>query len=233
MSAGTGAARSTPHARTVVAGTFDRMHAGHFALLHTGFNVAAHVEVWITDDAMTEAKARKVGQPIRSFAVRSAQVFEWLEAQTAADADAFHASTHGSRNASLDGDDKAHPYRGRFTLHALHDPFGPPAVDGSYTSIVCSEETRPGCEKINAMRAAAGLAPLDVAVVPVLCGSDGVKHSSTAIRAAETAVAAATAGGGAAAPAAAAAADAGAAAAEPPAAAAAAAPSPAAPAGSS
>lgn len=35
------------HARIIVAGTFDRLHEGHYSLLHTGFAHGAHVEIWV------------------------------------------------------------------------------------------------------------------------------------------------------------------------------------------
>lgn len=175
--------------RTVVAGTFDKLHDGHYAMLHTGFERARHVELWVTDDAMTEAKAKKVGQHIQSFAERTKQLLDWTEAQTPASIEAFRSSVDliGPRDTSLDGPDSEHPYRGRFTFHELHDPFGPPVTDGSYTSIVCSEETRRGCEIINEKRAENGLAPVEIISIPLILNAKGEKHSSTALRAAAAA----------------------------------------------
>lgn len=44
---------SMSHARVVVAGTFDRLHIGHYLLLHTSFAVAAHVEIWVRAPHLT------------------------------------------------------------------------------------------------------------------------------------------------------------------------------------
>ena len=48
------------HARAIVAGTFDRLHDGHFAMLHTGFALGAHVELWVR--ALRVAVARDSGE---------------------------------------------------------------------------------------------------------------------------------------------------------------------------
>lgn len=45
------AVKDSSHGRAVVAGTFDRLHDGHFALLHQAFAIGRHVEVWVSGSA--------------------------------------------------------------------------------------------------------------------------------------------------------------------------------------
>jgi phosphopantetheine adenylyltransferase len=154
-------AMSSPalHDRIIVAGTFDIMHDGHHALLHTAFTHGRRAEIWVTDDAAAMAKGAKLRQQLRSFADRVAQIIRWCE---------------------------EHSYTGRFTIHELRDAFGDSITDGSYTAIVVSEETRDGGELINAKRIAAGLPPLEIVVTPLVTDESGSKLSSTALRALET-----------------------------------------------
>jgi cytidyltransferase-like protein len=200
----------------IVAGTFDVLHDGHAALLHTAFAHGEHVEIWITDDAMGEAKAKKTGQALAPYVARRDAVAAWCDAQTGDSLTAFirekcpalgDVVAAGERRrgrgglggregpggpghttlpaATTAGDARAHLYRSRHSAHELHDAFGPSITDAAYTAITCSEETLPGCALINAKRAAAGLAPLEVIVAPlVMDGSLGRKVSSTDIRAA-------------------------------------------------
>lgn len=248
------------HARVVVAGTWDRLHPGHFALLHTAFLHGQTVEVWCTDDALCAVKSVKVGQRLQSLVARMRQLYEWLTTQTsdsiadfadhygadiaelavlspkliAASAASSAAAAEGPlpdsgsdagseavavaaaaagtasgeagaglRVAASGGGgsdaaamrrhqqlapvivlDEAHPYRGRFALFALHDGVGLTVHDPTYTAIVCSEETRSGCEEINARRAAAGMRPLAVYTAPLVRDRTGAKLSSTQLRAA-------------------------------------------------
>ena len=149
----------------LVAGTFDRLHAGHAALLRAAFCAGRRVEVWVCDDGMTAAKAASLPAAqrgaLRDCAARRAAVAEWCDARRGA--------------------------RGRFTVHALADAVGPAAAAPAGTAIACSEETRGACEALNAARAAAGQPPLRIVAVPLLRGGDGAKLSSTALRAAEVA----------------------------------------------
>jgi phosphopantetheine adenylyltransferase len=216
------------HARIIVAGTFDVLHDGHFALLHTAFGRGRHVEIWVTDDALGAAKAAKTGQHIQPYTVRAAHLAAWCDEQTPtsiahfvdiacppirdvlpsglpdagavlgrAEADTAVAEQHaeGSRGGHAGHEPGsgttgaepavARPYRGRYSLHELHDPYGASVHDGSYTAIVCSEETLPGCEAINARRAEAGLPQLEIVLAPLVWDNHrNKKLSSTDLRAA-------------------------------------------------
>ena len=189
--------------RIVAAGTFDRLHEGHFALFAAAFAIASRVEIWVTDDAQGAEKAARLGQHIRPFAVRCSDVRKWLDDQTPTSIEACHtrfsASRGGSslvfngdgRTHSAAGDDPDHPFRGRYSIFELHDAFGPTTTDETYAAIVCSEDTVSGCALINARRSEAGLPPMRVYVVTPLLDAAGHKLSSSAIRAAELAAAAA------------------------------------------
>ena len=162
------ASASSP--RVFVAGTFDRLHAGHAALLDAAIAAAARengsLEVWVTSDAMAAAKADAARQTLRSAAARCADVAALCAARAAAS-----TATAGVRAS----------------LHLLDDAVGPAATAADDAVLICSEETLPGAERINEVRAAARRAPLRLVVVGLLRGPDGAKLSSTALRqAAET-----------------------------------------------
>jgi phosphopantetheine adenylyltransferase len=90
------------HAIVAVAGTFDVLHEGHFALLRAAFAAGAHVEIWLADDAMCAAKARACGQALSPWAERAARVSAWADAAG---------------------------FTGRHSEHALADALGPAARD--------------------------------------------------------------------------------------------------------
>ena len=195
----TDAAVATPgvtppgHERIVVAGTFDHLHDGHFGMLHSGFARSRNVEVWVTDDAAAAAKAARIGQPVASYAERAGALYAWCMAQSPDSIASFrerHAMPHWPMTGVLDA---AHPYAGRFTLHPLADALGNTVTDATYTAIVCSEETRPGCSVINDRRAAAGMPPLAIIIAPMMLNPAGAKLSSTTIR---TLLAGSSGGGG-------------------------------------
>ena len=59
--------------RCLVGGTFDRFHDGHKALLNTALDVAELVEVWITNDAMSQNKSPF----LESFEDRRESILSW------------------------------------------------------------------------------------------------------------------------------------------------------------
>ena len=178
---------SAAHDRILVAGTFDVLHTGHFALLHTAFLNGDHVEVWVTDDAAAAVKSQRIHQPIQPFTVRSAHLHEWCDAQTPLSIRTFRAEHGLPVSPKYDGDDSAsdvtHPYRDRYAIFPLPDAFGPSVTGEGYTCIVCSDETRAGCDAINAIRREKGMRELEVIVAPLIIGEGGEKLSSTTLRA--------------------------------------------------
>lgn len=138
----------------------------------------------ITDDAMTQAKAKKVHQQLQSYQQRSQQVHDWCNSQSNAMIKSFY-NTHLHRNNEITEEDNTiYPYHGRFSCNELHDPFGPSIYESRYTSIVCSDETLSGCTMINDKRKEKNLLPLDIIVAPLIMSDAGTeKLSSTQLRA--------------------------------------------------
>jgi len=73
----------------------------------------------------------------------------------------------------------------RFSIVMLEDEFGPAASDPSIEAIVVSKETEHKCKRLNDIRIAKGLRPLDVVSIDLVLAEDGKKISSTRIRAGE------------------------------------------------
>lgn len=138
--------------RVYVAGTFNRFHAGHAALLDEAVRQAedllrwspsAELVVMVTSDAMAQAP-RDV--PVRPFGRRLADVMAHLK-----------GCTVPVRVMSMDGPDMTD------SLAECGD------------IIVCSEETAPRA------RAIAGTS-IRVVAVPMVCDADGEIHSTRIIR---------------------------------------------------
>jgi len=72
----------------------------------------------------------------------------------------------------------------RYAIGPIDDPFGP-SITGTFSAIVVSEDRRSVAQTINAERAAAGRAPLEVHVVPMVLAQDGLPIASRRIRAGE------------------------------------------------
>jgi pantetheine-phosphate adenylyltransferase len=73
----------------------------------------------------------------------------------------------------------------RFSIVMLEDEFGPAAYDPSIEAIVVSKETEHKCKRLNDIRIAKGLRPLDVVSIDLVLAEDGKRISSTRIRAGE------------------------------------------------
>jgi hypothetical protein len=187
----------------LIAGTFDRLHEGHYRLLRSAFRNGYFVEIWLSDDSMCAVKARAKGQVLLSFNERSEAVTLWCNRQRKDHIDITgeeaRNEVHMRHNPSLGKLEKIvddnrieiqskfqldpnYPFRSRFSIHALPDALGPSTTEPRYCAIVCSEETLAGCEAINEARIRNGLHPLEVIVTPLVFGPSGDKLSSTALR---------------------------------------------------
>jgi pantetheine-phosphate adenylyltransferase len=69
----------------------------------------------------------------------------------------------------------------RASFYKLEDEFGNAAYTKNADCIVVSEETEPKAKEINALRKQNGLLELRVIVIPMICGEDLQKISSTRI----------------------------------------------------
>jgi len=66
----------------LIAGTFDRLHEGHYRLLRSAFRNGHFVEIWLSDDSMCAVKSKAKGQELLSFKKRSEAVATWCNQQS-------------------------------------------------------------------------------------------------------------------------------------------------------
>jgi len=66
----------------IIAGTFDRLHEGHYRLLRSAFRNGLFVEIWLSDDRMCATKSKAKGQELYSFNKRSEAIIQWCNEQT-------------------------------------------------------------------------------------------------------------------------------------------------------
>jgi len=134
-------------------GTFDPIHDGHRALFERAFALG-DVTVGLTSDELAQ-RTRHAERPVRTHEARRADLEEALAAM-------------------------ADRYGRAFAVRTLEKPTGI-AVEPQFDHLVVSPETKPGGDRINDERVAAGHAPLDIHVVPHVRADDGGIISSTRI----------------------------------------------------
>ena len=139
--------------QVALGGTFDPVHDGHRALFRRAFELG-DVTVGLTSDDLA-ARTRHAERYVRPFEARAADLREEL----AALADEYDRS---------------------FEVRRLEEPTGI-ATEPPFDALVVSPETRAGGERINELREADGLEPLDLVVVDHLRAEDGDIISSTRI----------------------------------------------------
>jgi len=132
-----------------VAGTFDRLHAGHEALLAKAFGVAERVFIGLTSDDYTARHKPRA----RPYARRLRELQAFLESRGW-----LARATISPINDAIRG---------------------PACASEDFESLVVSEETRRNAEAINEVRARRGLKPLEIVVVPMVLGPDGRPLSSS------------------------------------------------------
>lgn len=140
---------------TFVAGTFDRLHSGHKALLQTALNTSPEITIGITSDAFIQAYKAKIANTIQPFTERKKQIEAWVSSQS-------------SKN----------------TVHitSIHDQFEPASSSREYTHLIVTKENRKTGEEINAKRTKRQLLPLLLVEVPLVPALDQIPISSTRIR---------------------------------------------------
>lgn len=136
-----------------VAGTFDRLHKGHEALLRRAFAVAGHVAVGITTDELTSGK--KLYALILPYETRVQGVKDFLH---------------------------EHNLLGRAEFFALHDVFGPAISDKRLEALVVSSKTMAGGKRVNKKRTRNKLPPLALVVCDYVSSEDNSYLSSTRLR---------------------------------------------------
>jgi len=147
---------SSPRFRTAaVGGTFDSLHKGHAALLGAAFGAAAEVIVGLTGDEFAASRGKA---PRSAYAQRLAAL-------------RAHIGRHHAG--------RAHEIR------RLDAEYGPAAYEARVDVLVTSAETAHRAASLNEARAAMGVRPVEVIVVPMAMADDGRRVSSTRIRAGE------------------------------------------------
>jgi pantetheine-phosphate adenylyltransferase len=139
--------------QVALGGTFDPVHDGHRELFRHAFD-HGDVTIGLTSDELA-AETRHADRHVRPYAERKADLEPELEAL-------------------------ANEYDREFEIRKLEKPTGI-AVEPQFDVLVVSPETRPGGERINELREAAGLEPLDIHVVDHRRAEDGDIISSTRI----------------------------------------------------
>ena len=77
--------------------------------------------------------------------------------------------------------EESHP-QAAYEVCPLDDDFGPAVLRSGVDVLVVSWETRRAGHTLNVMRAERGLEMVDIVVVPMICGRDGGRISTTRIR---------------------------------------------------
>jgi len=149
-------ARPPARGRTaVLGGTFDRLHAGHRALLDAAVRSAEVVRIGVTTARYLREHPKPLGEAIRPYAVRRRELLRYLH--------------------------QRYPSR-RFDVVPLDDAVGGAAEPG-LDVLVVSSETTAGAAAVNRRRAELHLPPLRVEIVPRVVSDDLRPVSSRRIRA--------------------------------------------------
>jgi pantetheine-phosphate adenylyltransferase len=135
-------------------GTFDVIHAGHFALLSKAFEISDKVIIGVTSDEFA-AKNRGKSKIHHNYETRVAALKEAIK----------------NRFGKVD-----------YTISKLHSRFGPAVVFGQVDVLVASSETVVKGKEINEIRLANGFKPLAIISVKLVKADDGRPISSTRIR---------------------------------------------------
>ena len=133
-------------------GTFDLLHRGHLELLRGAFSIASFVIIGLTSDDFV---ARRGKIPFNNYVKRLGNLSELI------------------RN-NFPGV--------KFRISRLEDDFGPVVLEEGVRALVVSDETGPQGDKLNQMRQAKGLSPIDIIVVPMVLAQDGIPISSTRLK---------------------------------------------------
>ena len=143
--------------RVCLGGTFDILHAGHARLLEAALAEGETLVIGLASDEFA-ASRRPPDRELAPYGEREAALREWFAARGALE---------------------------RIEIVALVEEWGPAAEGAEIDGIVVSEETRDAAGRLNALRTARGLPPLEIIEVPHLLAEDGLPLSASRIRAGE------------------------------------------------
>uniref|UniRef100_A0A8D8S0P4 Bifunctional coenzyme A synthase n=1 Tax=Cacopsylla melanoneura TaxID=428564 RepID=A0A8D8S0P4_9HEMI len=137
---------NTIYTHSVLGGTFDRLHAGHKILLSEAvLRSSRKVTVGVTDGPMLYTK--KLFELIQPCEYRKQNVLEFLQ----------------DIDSSLEYD-----------VVSITDMYGPTKDDPNFENLIVSAETQGGGDKVNELRIANNLKPMDVVSVPLLPSEEKV-----------------------------------------------------------
>ncbi len=142
------------YAHVFVAGTFDRLHAGHRRLLTEAFRVGDRVTIGLTSDEFVEKYKSQIPSH-KSQKERKRSLASWL---------------------------KNNKFTDSSTIIAIDDPYEPAASATNVDALVVTSETRKRGEEINRMRKSRGLKELVLMNVSLVDAVDGTPISSSRIR---------------------------------------------------
>ncbi len=143
--------------RIVLGGTFDRLHAGHEALLTTAFRAGRQVGIGLTTGRYLTAHPKPGAERIQPYSVRRRRLTAWLVAR--------------------------YPRR-RWAITPISDAFGG-SVGPGVAGLVVSADTVKGGRAVNRERVRRGRRPVPVLVVPLVLADDLRPVSSRRVRARE------------------------------------------------
>lgn len=143
-----------PGRAVALGGTFDRLHAGHMALLSAAFRAPGLVAIGLTTDAYLGKHPKTRGPAIERYRVRRRRLAAWLT--------------------------KTFPHR-PWIIRPLDDRFGG-SVEAGVRTLIASVETREGARAVNRERRRRGLPPLRVVLIPLVLADDLAPLTSTRIR---------------------------------------------------
>jgi pantetheine-phosphate adenylyltransferase len=148
---------SSPYKYRVIAvgGTFDHIHKGHRALLDRAFETSESVVIGLTSDKFAADAGKRIHH---DFDYRKSQLVTYLN--------------------------KHRPGR-EYQITRLEARYGKGIFTEGIDAIVVSTETLPTVKSANEKRVQVGLQEMKVEVVPMIPAHDGIKISSTRIRAGE------------------------------------------------
>jgi pantetheine-phosphate adenylyltransferase len=139
--------------RVFVAGTFDRLHMGHDAILTAACDAGEEATIGLTSDLFVNNFKKNV--PVAPFAERKACLEEWLAARG---------------------------YGDKALIVPIDDPYEPAASFRDIEVLVVTPETKARGEEVNRIRKEKGLTPLGLLVVPLVPAQDKKQVSSTRVR---------------------------------------------------
>jgi pantetheine-phosphate adenylyltransferase len=142
--------------KVAVGGTFDKLHRGHKALLSKAFEIGEKVVIGLSSDEF----ASKMGKPHKT-------------------------ASYTKRLKELEAFIDKNGLTERAEIVPLNDPYGLTLSGKGLDALVVSEETESTADKINKIRAEAGLPPLKIISISMIPAENSNPISTTRIRSGE------------------------------------------------